>query len=234
MLFLLAFARKIFLIHKVLALMDLSNKTVAIIANGNIRDIEVIRASIKTKDFIIAVDGGLKHCDRLQTSPHLIIGDLDSVSGELLLRYQNIPITVFPPDKDKCDLELAIEVAFAHKARSVTIYAALEKRTDHTLNNLILLTKYPHQIYIESESEMLFAFNSSVTIPTYPGQTISFFPLLEPIQNVKSKGLKWEIHPSSFAKQLISLSNIATQDSVLIEMEKGCLICCLQKQESIL
>ncbi len=50
-------------------------------------------------------------CRHWVSTPHLLIGDLDSVSPEDVaeLRARNVPVQQFPPAKDETDIELALQ-----------------------------------------------------------------------------------------------------------------------------
>lgn len=211
--------------------MSLQAKTVAVIANGSIENYDYIATLIKKYDQVIAVDGGLHHCDRMGIMPQLIIGDMDSVTPDLLSRYSNVPTSVFPKDKDETDLELALKTLNFTPLDKVTLFGALGLRADHMLYNLHLMRRYPQKLYIETELDLIFAFNSPVTIDCSVGQTVSFIPLggQGPVAGITSRGLKWELNDAVFTKDFMSISNICLQSPVQVNIQKGDLICCLQK-----
>jgi len=55
-----------------------------IFVNGDLPDPPALLPFIKMDDFIMAADGGLKHIDNLHLHPHLVIGDMDSISPDRL------------------------------------------------------------------------------------------------------------------------------------------------------
>ena len=202
----------------------------ALIANGVINDYAVIAPLIKSYGCIIAVDGGLHHCHAMGITPDLIIGDMDSVSPELLASYSHVPTRKFPTDKNETDLELAILSVFTPEIEKITLFAALGNRTDHALTTLHLIRRFPLKVFIESESELIFAFNKELSLSTSPGQTISFIPLGETVHGVNSSGLKWELVDANFDKYYLSLSNICLHDEITVTVREGDLICIVQKQ----
>lgn len=202
---------------------------VAFIANGELRPSLALKAEISTHDKIIAVDGGLLHCRAMGIIPDEIIGDGDSLPEEIKELYKAIPFKHYPRDKDFSDLELAIN-AEESTCQAMTVYGALGRRSDHTLYNLYLLVRYPAFLRFEGHLETIFALNQGMhVIPSFPGQTLSFFPLGNPCSGISSVGLKWELQNCTFNQNAMSLSNLCLDDSFTLEIKEGCLICCLQK-----
>lgn len=204
-----------------------SQTNAALVANGFIENDLLIAPLIKKHTFIVAVDGGLHHCHRMNIIPDLIIGDLDSCSSELLSQYENVPTQRYPTEKDESDLELAI-LTVQDRFQKMTLFGALGGRADHALYNLHLLRRYPHKVSIETEKETVLAINQKTQLKTLPGQTLSLLPL-GPVKNISSQGLKWELSHAIFDKKLMSLSNVSIKDIVEIEIEEGDLICFIQK-----
>jgi thiamine pyrophosphokinase len=97
--------------------------------------------SRRAGDLIIAADGGLRHVLALGIQPDVVIGDLDSVPGELvqLVNGRGAEIIRFPVAKDKTDLELALDLARDRGSSEVVIAGALGGRIDHELANVLLL-----------------------------------------------------------------------------------------------
>ena len=70
-------------------------------------------AFLKNREFdmVIAVDGGLAAVKSLNIRPDAIVGDFDTVKGELLEEYRRIGGIAFEqhqPEKDETDTELAL------------------------------------------------------------------------------------------------------------------------------
>jgi len=204
---------------------------VALVANGLIEDHDFIASLIKKYAFVVAVDGGLLHCEKMHIKPDLIIGDLDSVPTDILKNYPNTPTKKFPKEKDETDLELAL-LAVKDQFSSMALFATLGHRLDHTLYNLHLLRRYSKNAVIESERETIFCIQGKTQVATTPGQTISFIPLGAPVVNVSSRGLKWELKQATFNKDFMSISNICLGDAVTLEIGEGDLLCCLHRNDN--
>lgn len=206
-------------------------QTIALVANGDIQDYKKIAESVRTYQQIIAVDGGLNHCDKMGITPDLIIGDFDSTSPELLQKHANIPTYRYPCDKDETDLELALSLCCASATERVTVFGALQLRTDHALANLHLLRRYPGKVRIETEIEIIYACRGTVQLECSVGQTLSLIPMGGPVTGVSSKGLKWELEEVSMDQNFMSISNICVMTPAQLTIQEGDLLCCLYKRD---
>jgi thiamine pyrophosphokinase len=87
-----------------------------IIANGELPQPDWLRPYLARATAVIAADGGANHLTPLGYTPHVLIGDLDSVTAELVAELQGKGTAVFPhpTDKNETDLELALHHAITH------------------------------------------------------------------------------------------------------------------------
>ena len=82
------------------------------------------------EDFLLAADGGLRHLEQLNLTPHGILGDFDS------LGYIPTGAQVFPVEKDDTDAMLAARKGLELGYRDFLFYGALDgPRLDHTVAN---------------------------------------------------------------------------------------------------
>jgi thiamine pyrophosphokinase len=85
----------------------------------------------------IAADSGIRHAGILGITPELWIGDFDSVPAAMRAEYPNIPVAIFPTEKDKTDGELAVDAAFERGATALVLAGAFGgQRTDHAFLHL--------------------------------------------------------------------------------------------------
>ena len=77
----------------------------------------------------------------LGLQPHMLIGDLDSVTLEDVHRLETAGCAVikFPAEKDETDFELALDWAVRQDLHEIVVVGALGGRLDQTLANLFLL-----------------------------------------------------------------------------------------------
>ena len=95
-----------------------------IFANGDASDPDLVRRWTAQADLIIAADGGSRHALAAGVTPHVVIGDLDSLAeaDRAQLDRTGVPLIVFPTHKDYTDLELALRYALERHATEIIIF----------------------------------------------------------------------------------------------------------------
>lgn len=88
----------------------------------------------------IAVDQGVVNLLKLGIKPMFVIGDLDSLEDQSILKQ--FDIKVFPTIKDDTDTALAIQEAIKQGYDTIDLYGVTHKRLDHFMAVLCLLKKY--------------------------------------------------------------------------------------------
>ena len=86
---------------------------------------------------VIAADSGMRHADSLGLKPELWTGDFDSVEEGLRAFHADVPMEIFPPEKDQTDGEIAVQAALARGARELMLVGAFGgERADHAYLHL--------------------------------------------------------------------------------------------------
>lgn len=200
-------------------------KHIALVANGEIEEYERIKRRILHADGVIAVDGGLAHCEAMGIVPDELIGDFDSLDERLKEKYSYLPCRRYPREKDASDLELAVEASLERYPERITLFAALGGRIDHALSNLYLLLRYPKLLTIVSDREELFAVEGEKVVEASPGEGVSLFCLTGKARGVTTRGLKWELERAEIDHAFFSLSNICIGSTFSLSVEEGLLLC---------
>jgi thiamine pyrophosphokinase len=200
---------------------------VALVASGELRASERLIARIRSFSYIIAVDGGADHCWTMGITPDLLVGDFDSITLSAMQEFPNVQRITLPQDKDETDLEVALNQVDIEHCQEVVIFGGLGHRIDHTLFNVILLSRYPGKLQIESDEETLFVISAKQSISTNKDQLISLIPLNGPVTGIKTHGLKWELNQGKMDKQFVGISNVSLGEKVTISVESGDLLCVL-------
>mgnify|MGYP002621413645 FL=1 len=86
---------------------------------------------------LIAADSGMRHAAALGLTPELWTGDFDSVEEGLCAFHADIPMEIFPPEKDQTDGEIAVEAALKRGATELVLVGAFGgERADHAYLHL--------------------------------------------------------------------------------------------------
>lgn len=113
------------------------NRTVCSIYGGaDFKDYSYIMTENR---FIIAADGGLKHCEKLGIldKVNLIVGDFDSYKGNL---PENIETLKFPSEKDDTDLMIAVKEGIKRGYKRFEFYGCAGGRIGHIKANTQILS----------------------------------------------------------------------------------------------
>ena len=111
---------------------------VTLIVAGGARPDPLVVAALPEIDQCIAADSGADLALAIGLRVDLLIGDLDSVSADTLQRVRDdgADLREFPRNKDKTDLELAIDAAHDKEPDRLVIIGLAGGRLDHALANI--------------------------------------------------------------------------------------------------
>jgi len=202
-----------------------SSDSIALFANADLPDTPRIRHLLSKCPCILAVDGGLRHCNTFKRLPELLIGDFDSYLPHFSSTYQNIP-QIHTPDQNYTDLEKALRFLLPFHPSKITVFGAIGGRLDHTLKNLSLLTHYPGQLFFETPTEQIHCLQKKSLITCTQGQTLSLVPY-GTATKVTTSGLQWNLQRATLDKNFVSISNRSLTEQISIDYETGDLLLCL-------
>ena len=202
-----------------------------IFANGEFPNPQNARDLLRPDDFIIAADGGTHHALAVGAIPHVVIGDLDSLSPDEQARVEAAGAQVirFSPRKDETDLELALLHAVREGATEIVILAALGGRLDQTIANLLLLA-LPElsglDVRIVEGQQTVFLIHDEALIEGRPGDTVSLIPLGGDAVGVTTEGLEWPLHEDTLRfGPARGVSNVLTAERARVRVRRGSLLC---------
>ena len=108
-----------------------------IIGAAPLGDSRLLLQAAERGDFLICADGGLDTARRLGVTPHLILGDFDSLQGEI---PDGEDVIRLPVEKDDTDMLHAVKVGLQHGYRSFLLLGGLGgERPDHSMANFCVL-----------------------------------------------------------------------------------------------
>lgn len=213
-------------------------KRIIIFANGELPDLEKARALLRSDDYIICADGGTRYALALGLTPNLVIGDMDSMNADewKKLEEKNIPIELFPRDKNETDLELALNKAIEMNPTEIVIIAALGGRMDQTLANIALLGNTQSRpersrrdavrsICLDDGVEEIFFCRDQAEIRGRSGDIVSLIPWGSPVHGVQTVNLKWQLNDETlYPEKTRGISNEMTSDTASIKLQSGLLL----------
>lgn len=178
-----------------------------------------------TNDFVIAADGGYNHLTRHGVRCDLLIGDLDSIDGDL----PDIETLRFPKRKDETDMFLAYREGVRRGYCEFEIYGATGGRADHTLANYSLLLyakEAGHRVTLYDKTSAAFVIkNESISLTAKRGCGLSVFAFGGEARGVSIEGAEYEAHCVDLSPAFpLGVSNSYCDGEVVVSVSDGALL----------
>jgi thiamine pyrophosphokinase len=199
-----------------------------IIAGGPINDRTIIKRYIRDDSVIICADGGAAHLDALDIFPHILVGDFDSITPEMLTHYKasgKVDICA-TPDQNSTDLQKALS-RIPDTATSIDIFGALGGRMDHQFANILTLEKHPspERFCIHDEQNHIRLLTKEFDLSGHKGDKIGIIPLRD-VNTLRFEGLKYPAEGlgGPYSLGWLGTSNEMNGDKATIYMDSGLVI----------
>ncbi|MBQ7650119.1 MAG: thiamine diphosphokinase [Victivallales bacterium] len=200
--------------------MQTNGKTV-ILANGTFPSNERALAVLRNAERIVACDGAAIPLMAGGIMPDAVIGDLDSISGDLRQRLADRIVHV--SEQDTNDLSKAFRFCISNGWRDIVILGATGKREDHTLGNISLLADFseiaPGISMITDEGEFL-ALHGPAAVKCAVGQQVSIFAL-DADTHIYSTNLKYPLEGLAPTRWWQATLNEAVADEFTLDFPAG-------------
>lgn len=208
-----------------------------IIGGGDFDFDRVLDEITDENTFIICADGGMDRALKIGIKPHLVVGDMDSITKEGLnyIHENDINHIRFPVNKDLTDMEIALNRMLSENIHDVQVVSAIGSRWDHSLMNLLLLTKYYHQgmrICIRNNNNSAKIISGRIEIKHTPCY-ISIIPLDEAGMDITLKGFYYGLNNEhiDFASSRIISNKLLEGHRGIIDVGKGEALLIITKDE---
>ena len=193
-------------------------------SQDNIKDID--------RNYIIAVDGGIKHLYNHNIIPDVVIGDMDSADSKYInwTKKHDCKVIYANVEKDETDGQLAVDYAIDMGYDFIDFYFFDGGRPDHYIANLFLLKNLLERnikCRVNNNYGYYFPCKIRATITCRVGTTISILPITNKIILGECSGLKYPILEGFVMNDHnpIGVSNVSTSENVVISLQSGeCLI----------
>ena len=143
-------------------------------------------------DYIIAADGGYANLCKRNIAPNLLIGDFDSIEGELPSGIERIS---YPIEKDDTDMRLAYLEGRKRGYTDFIILGGAGGRIDHTLANFSLMLEIAENggaaLLIADDFEARLIDSGELYLPEKENGTVSVFAVGGDAEGVSIEGLKY-------------------------------------------
>ena len=191
---------------------------IVILANGLFPSGRQALELLEAAELLICCDGAADKLVGFGMSPHVIIGDMDSVSDEVKELYASIMIP--SDDQESNDLTKAVHYCIEKGYPSVSILGATGLREDHTLGNISLMMEYYPRIEVQiiSDFGMFYLVRSGEQVQSFIGEKISFFSIDNRVC-VSSTGLLYPLKDLQLSNWYTASLNEATADRFMLQFE---------------
>lgn len=184
-------------------------------------------------DLVIAADGGYRHATALGITPHIVLGDFDS------LGYIPENGQVFPVEKDDTDAMLAVRCGLEQGYSDFVLYGTLDgPRLDHTVANLqtlqFLADRGATGFLVGCNQIATVVRNGHLELPAACKGTVSVFCMGADARGVTIEGLKYTLQDGVLSAGFpLGVSNAFTGKNAKISVEAGSLLIIYPRENGI-
>jgi thiamine pyrophosphokinase len=197
-----------------------------ILAGGEHPAIEAVTKLCRHAAFVVAADSGLLLARSAGIEPHLVVGDMDSLSPVSLL--DGLPsrsIERFPHDKDETDTEIAVRRCTEKGYPDYTVLGAGGGRLDHLLAVYALFDRAASPARWYTRGDRMIRLTGATIVYGLRGRTVSLFPAGIPSGSpLLSRGLKWNLDGLVWRRGDFGVSNVVLEDPFEVQVEEGALL----------
>ncbi|KAA6330028.1 Nicotinamide riboside transporter PnuC [termite gut metagenome] len=146
-----------------------------ILAHGEYPAHDLPLSLLKQAKYVVCCDGAANEYVRRGFIPDAIVGDGDSISEEIKIRFANMIHK--DTDQETNDQTKAVAFCIAQGKKSIIIVGATGKREDHTLGNISLLMEYAKKVRVQSVTNygVFTPVCGDATFDCLPGGQVSVF-----------------------------------------------------------
>jgi thiamine pyrophosphokinase len=175
---------------------------------------------------VIAADGGADLAGTLGVEVDLLVGDLDSVSAEMLAGITRVER--HRVDKNASDLELALTASLQFQPERIIVVGGEGGRLDHLFGALLLLAADAYagvQVDAQLGAAAAHVVRDERKLIGAPGELVSLFAVHGPAVGVATSGLRYPLHGETLVPgSSRGLSNVFAAEEARVSLERGVLL----------
>ena len=194
--------------------------SVVILANGDFPKHPTPLRILKEATSIICCDGAVNYLNEYGIKPSQIIGDMDSISKELKIKFEDSLIHI--ADQNENDLRKALKWAENNGAKKTSILGATGKRDDHSLANIFTLLEFPSQLKmtIFTDHGKFSVVKGDQKFASFTGEQVSLFSVDQTIE-ITSTHLKYNLNNKKLTNLYCGSLNESLNDVFTISISHG-------------
>lgn len=199
-----------------------------ILANGEYGDLTHYEKHLTGVDVVICADGGANYAYQLQLIPDYIVGDMDSIEGEVrkfFLENHEVNFRKYPQQKDFTDTQLAISIAEDLGVSELVFFGTQGNRIDHTLSNLyscIEMCDITDTIVHYNPECSIYITSKPMVLTGKRGETISVLALTDMVSGFSLSGVEYPLNSAVLQKSNpYTISNILEDEQAAIIVAEG-------------
>lgn len=202
-------------------------RSAVVLTGGECDTDKVLERNLLPADaFILAADSGYLKSESLGLTPHILVGDFDSIPTEKM-PVDGLEIVRVPCEKDETDTMLACNIAVERGCREILIVGGFGGRCDHELSNIFwlesMLNRGARTAMTDGNGIIRVIRNETVEIARHEGY-FSVFALDSCV--VSLRGCKYPLDRAVLTRSLpYAVSNEITADCAEITIEGTALLC---------
>ena len=198
-----------------------------IIGGAEIRDYDNVRKYLRSDDYYVYCDCGLKHIDGLGVGPDLVIGDFDSHEQPQDLSN----VIVLPVVKDDTDTIFAVKEGLRRGCDDFLLIGVTGGRQDHNLGNIYALVMLRNSgkraMIIDDYSEMSIIMAGETVKVNYGWKFFSLLNIAGVARGITITNAKYDLDDAEIIPEYqygISNEVLSPDNEAVITLREGCLL----------
>ena len=183
-------------------------------------DREVLRTWASSSDRIIAADAGADSLREIGVTPDIIVGDMDSISAEVLDSAKH---RVHISEQDTTDCDKLLAHVEKDGDRAITLIGVEGDLPDHVLAILHSAARSPLRVRLAYRRGIgwIVKPGQQLVVQTQPGRRVSLIAI-DPCKDVHLTGVKWQLNRAALSlNEGASISNLTVDGEISVSIGQG-------------